>query len=170
MSLDLSSQNRRKEDQQMAQPDAPTPAATLPKPRRGRPPLQGGAAQGSTGLRGQCWWLMRELSTFTINRLLETYATGDEKDAHNNLAHYMQRLELCGVVQRLDRRQPGDSLTSPGFVVWRLVRNLGVLAPIWRRQQKVLWDPNAGQIVPFKSAQSEEQDSPVPCSEPDSHD
>lgn len=168
MSLTPHIDDSRSEGQDMTamqNPAAKTPAAALDKPTRGRPPTQGGA----TGLRGQCWWLMRELNTFTINRLLETYADGTEKDAHNNLMRYLHRLESCGVVERLERRQPGDSLTSPGFVVWRLKRNLGVLAPVWRRLKKVLWDPNAGQIVPFKTTQAEQQDSSV-HSEPDSND
>lgn len=137
------------------------------KPKRGRP--FGSAKQGATGLRGKCWWLMRHLPLFTINELLETYADGTEKDAHNNLDNYLFRLEACGVVERLNRRQPGDSLTSPGYVVWRLSRNLGALAPVWRREQKVLWDPNAGQIVPLKAAQTPHKNEQVP-SEPDSHD
>lgn len=90
---------------------------------------------------------MRELTTFTINRLLETYATGAEKNAHDNVCQYLERLESCGVVERLERRQPGDSLTSPGYVVWRLKRNLGLLAPVWRRDQKELWDPNRKEVV-----------------------
>lgn len=148
MTLSPTSQNGREQDQQMAKPQVPTPAAApAAKPRRGRPPLKGGAAGGATGLRGKCWWLMRELGTFTIDRLLETYATGEEKDAHNNIAHYLERLESCGVVQRLSRRQPGEALTSNGYVVWRLVRNLGVLAPVWRWKKKVLWDPNRCEIV-----------------------
>lgn len=122
--------------------------AAAQKPRRGRPPMAGGAPQGASGLRGQCWWLMRQLPNgFTVNQLLETYATGEEKDAHNNLTHYLARLEACGVVERLERREPGAALTSPGYVVWRLVRNLGLRAPVWRRAQRVLWDPNAACVV-----------------------
>jgi hypothetical protein len=134
-------------------------------------PRHGGGNQGGSGLRGQCWWLMRHLPLFTINELLETYADGTEKGAHNNIAHYLRSLEACDVVERL-RRRAGDSLTSPGYVVWRLKRNLGVLAPVWRRQQKALWDPNAGQILPLKATQllQEKQGQPVPSSEPDSHD
>jgi hypothetical protein len=139
MSLTQSSHFQRGQDQEMAAPAA--------KPKRGRPFSKGGAKSGATGLRGKCWWLMRELGTFTINRLLETYATGTEKDAHNNIAHYLGHLEEVNVVERLDRRQPGEALTSPGYVVWRLTRNLGLLAPVWRREQKVLWDPNRLEIV-----------------------
>lgn len=136
------------------------------KPKRGRP--FGSTKQGATGLRGKCWWLMRQLPLFTINELLETYADGTEGNAHNNIAYYLCRLELCDVVERLSRRA-GDALTSPGYVVWRLKRNLGALAPVWRHRQKVLWDPNAGQIVPPKAAQTLPENEQVP-SEPDSHD
>ena len=90
---------------------------------------------------------MRELGTFTIDRLLETYATGAEKDAHNNVAHYLEQLEACGVVTRLSRRQPGEAQNSRGYVVWRLTRNLGLLAPVWRWKQKALWDPNRKEVV-----------------------
>jgi hypothetical protein len=114
---------------------------------------------------------MRQVNTFTIHQLLETYADGTEKEAQGNLGFYLRRLEAHGVVERLERRQPGTALSSNGFVVWRLTRNLGLQAPVWRRQQKVLWDPNAGQIVPLKTAQAEQQqDSSVPSSEPDSND
>lgn len=124
-------------------------------PRRGRPPVAGAAIKGATGLRGQCWWLMRELGSFTINQLLETYATGEEKDAHNNVDNYLFRLEAVGVVQRLARRQGGEAPTSPGYVVWVLARNLGPLAPVWRRTQKVVWDPNAQCVVlPLAAAQA----------------
>lgn len=132
-------------------------------------PRHGGGNQGGSGLRGQCWWLMRQLPLFTINELLETYADGTEKGAHNNIAHYLRSLEACDVVERL-RRRAGDAVTSPGYVVWRLKHNLGMLAPVWRRKQKVLWDPNASQILPFKAAQAEKKDSPVPFSEPNSND
>ena len=162
MTLTQSSHPRREQDQQMAKPAAPTPAAEpAVQPRRGRPPAKGGPLGGATGLRGKCWWLMRELGTFTINRLLETYATGAEKNAHNNLNNYLFRLESRGVVERLERRQPGEAKTSPGYVVWRLVRNLGLLAPVWRTDQKVLWDPNRREVVAPLAAAPQEQASSV---------
>ena len=145
------------------------PAAFPGKLRNGRPSIKYAPQACNPGLRGQCWWLMRESNGFTINLLLETYADGTEKDAHNNVRHYLDCLEAHGVVERLERRQPGATPSHPGFIVWRLKRNLGMRAPVWRRMQKVLWDPNARQIVPLKSAQAEQQASTVP-SEPDSND
>lgn len=148
-------------------PAVQTSSVTREKPVMGRP--LGSVKKGSTGLRGKCWWLMRELNTFTINRLLETYADGTEKNAHNNITNYLSHLAAYGVVERLDRRQPGDSLTSPGFVVWRLKRNLGILAPVWRSGYNVLWDPNRWEAVVPGVVEAQQQDSQV-NSEPDSND
>lgn len=148
---------------------APVPAVVPGKLRNGRPSIEQAPQRLDPGLRGRCWWLMRQVNTFTIHQLLETYADGTEKEAQRNLGFYLRRLEAHGVVERMDRRQPGFSSGSNGFIVWRLKRNLGVLAPVWRRLKKVLWDPNAGQIVPLKTAQAEQQDSSVQ-SEPDSND
>jgi hypothetical protein len=144
-------------------PPAPTPKSRGPVPRARNP-----------GLRGKCWWLMRELGAFTINRLLDTYADGTEKDAHNNLRHYLLQLEAVGVVERLERRLPGNYSASGsgrnGYVGWRLKRNLGILAPVWRDQQKVLWDPNRREIVTPVISETPQQDGPVHPSETDFHD
>ena len=150
MNLEQTSQDRRGQDQQMAQPAAPAKPAAPAAPKARAP-----------GLRGRCWWLMRELGNFTINRLLETYADGTEKDAHNNLRHYLLQLESYGVVERLDHRQPSALLGSGrnGYVVWRLKRNLGLLAPVWRRKQEVLWDPNRCQVVAPLAAPKEQASS-----------
>lgn len=117
---------------------------------------------------------MRELGAFTINRMLDTYADGTEKDAHNNLRHYLLQLEAFGVVERLERRLPGENTGSGsgknGYVGWRLKRNLGILAPVWRRQQKVLWDPNRCEIVTLITSDAPPQSGPVHPSEPESHD
>lgn len=158
------SQNQRKEDQQMAEPLACVPVPVADKPQRG-------PKARNPGLRGKCWWLMREVTSFTINLLLDTYADGTEKDAHNNVRHHLDRLEAHGVVERLDRRQPGASSGSGrnGYVVWRLKRNLGILAPVWRGEEKVLWDPNRQEVVAPVAPETQQQDSQVP-SEIDSHD
>lgn len=146
MNFDTSFQNRRQEDPQRADPL--TPAPVVKKPRRQAPRVRPG------GLRGRCWWLMREVTTFTINQLLDTYADGSEKNPHINLRGYLAQLEACGVVERLQRRQPGDSLFSHGLVVWRLKRDLGLFAPIWMQREKVLWDPNRQEIVTPVSAET----------------
>ena len=152
-----------------AMPAVQAPAAISIKLRNGRPPIKYAPQRLDPGLRGRCWWLMRQVGTFTIHQLLETYADGTEKEPHANIGFYLRRLEAHGVVERLERRQPGAAASSNGFIIWQLKRNLGALAPVWRRQQQVLWDPNAGQIVPLKAVQTPDQNEQVP-SEIDSHD
>lgn len=107
----------------------------------------GGSPDKSYGLRARAWWVMRERRKFTLDMLLETVASGAEKDARSNLAKYLGHLERAGVLVRSKHRLPGDSLTSPGHVVWILARDVGRHAPVWRSTQKALWNPNAQCVV-----------------------
>jgi hypothetical protein len=93
-------------------------------------------------MREKAWWLMRQKRKFTLNCLLETLAGGGERDAKSNLLQYIRRLERAAVLVRSSQRLRGDSMTSPGYVVWILVRDVGRMAPVWRSVQQVLWDPN----------------------------
>lgn len=116
----------------------------LRRRQRGKP-----MANTSGGLRGRAWWLMRSTPRFTLDDLLLTLADGSEGDAPGNLGKYLRGLERAGVVKRLKRREPGASPTSPGHVIWRLARDLGPLAPVWRHKSSggAVWDPNAGQLL-----------------------
>jgi hypothetical protein len=111
---------------------------------RGRP-----AAKRATGLRQRAWWVMREVPRFTLDDLLFKLAEPGMKDAPGNLLKYISALERVGVLKRLDRRLPGASLTSNGHVIWRLARDLGRQAPVWRSAQQGLWDPNASVLIPL---------------------
>ena len=108
----------------------------------------------ASGLRVKAWRTIRHLRQFTLNELLDINATGAEKDAPSNLLKYLARLEQYGVLVRLARRA-GDAMTSPGYVVWRLARDLGWDAPVWRNVQKVLWNPNTGAAVTLPDAASD---------------
>lgn len=112
-----------------------------PRPR-GKP-----VATQTTGLRERAWWLMRQLPRFTLDELLLTLADGSERDAYGNLRKYVKRLERSGVLARLHRRAAGAAITSNGRVIWRLARDLGRIAPVWRGAQGALWDPNAGELI-----------------------
>jgi hypothetical protein len=110
---------------------------------KGRPP-----GMVAKGLRAKGWWHMRERQHgITLNSLLETHADGSQKDARSNLLKYIDCLERVGVLERVAQRAPGKTQFGPGHVVWRLVRDLGMLAPVWRQAQRVLWDPNRQAIV-----------------------
>lgn len=109
---------------------------------RGRP-----ITDQTSGLRERAWWLMRQLPRFTLDELLLTLADGSERDAESNLRKYIRRLERSGVLARLQRRAPGASKRSNGQLIWRLARDLGRLAPVWRGAQGALWDPNKGELI-----------------------
>lgn len=118
----------------------------------------------ATGLRAKAWRAMRLLTAnhpnFTLGDILDIVATGVEKDAPSNLLKYLGHLERFGVVTRLDRRAPGEALTSPGAVIWRLSRDLGWYPPVWRKVQKVLWDPNTRAVVTMPTPQTEQAQQP----------
>lgn len=116
----------------------------LRRRQRGKP-----LANIAGGLRGRAWWLMRTTARFTLDELLLTLADGSECDAPGNLRKYLRGLERAGVLKRLKRREPGTAPTSPGHVIWRLARDLGPLAPVWREQSgaSAVWDPNAGELL-----------------------
>lgn len=117
--------------------------------RRGRP-----HAQCSTGLRARAWWVIRKERLFTLEKLLFSVADGSERDATANLQKYISALERVGVLVRLARRALGTTATNNGHghVVWRLVRDLGRQAPVWRSVQKVLFDPNSSALIPVLAA------------------
>lgn len=119
------------------------PAARMTVPvKRGRP-----FTPRTTGLRERSWWVIRRLNRFTLDELFLTAADGSERDAPANLQKYISALERVGVLARLERREPGAAATSNGHVVWRLVRDLGRAAPVWRAKQQVLFDPNSGALI-----------------------
>lgn len=84
-------------------------------------------------LRTRAWWLMRELASFDLDELLRTVADGSERTAADNLRRYIRALEQHQVLARLPRRSD----------TWRLARDLGPAAPVWRRDADELWDANA---------------------------
>lgn len=110
--------------------------------KRGRP-----YTRKTSGLRERAWWLMRKLPRFTIDDLLFTLADGGEQDAPGNLTKYVRALERVGVLSRLMRRAPGNTPTSNGHVIWRLARDLGRTAPVWRSASQQLFDPNTGGLI-----------------------
>lgn len=127
-----------------------TPAARITgrtKRARGRP-----LAQRTTGLRARAWWVMRQVKRFTLGDLLLTLAEPGMADAPGNLLKYISALERVGVLKRPASRVPGTSPTSNGHVIWRLVRDLGRQAPVWRSGEQALWDPNAGVLIPLPAA------------------
>ncbi len=119
-------------------------APVAPAPRRGRPPRQ-----AASGLRERAWWLIREVKQFTLDDLLFTLVEEDHSaNADVGLGDYVRQLERVGVLRRLQRRAAGHGPSSPGRVIWRLRVDLGRQAPVWRRAERALWDPNGQRLIP----------------------
>ena len=125
-----------------------TNAARVTSIRRAKGRPVGVIAQG---IRVKAWRAMRALSSdksnFTLGDLLDIVATGAEKAPYNNLHKYLICLERHGILTRLARREPGDTLTSNGQIIWQIARDLGWYAPVWRARKGVLYDPNAKALV-----------------------
>lgn len=105
----------------------------------------------SFGLRARAWWVMRETGRFTINGLLAIVADGGEADAASNLRKYIHALTRAGVLA-VDGREPPSSPTDNGAKRYRLVRNSGPRAPVWRASRGEVYDPNTGAAYPIQEA------------------
>lgn len=91
-------------------------------------------------LRTRAWWVMREMAAFSLTDLLMTVADGSERTAADNLGRYVRSLERHGVLARVRR----------GTEAWRLARDLGPHAPICRRTNDPVFDPNSGTTLTDK--------------------
>lgn len=100
------------------------------------------------GLRQRAWWVMQRRVVFTLPELLSTLATGAEKDAQSNLGKYIKALADTGFLE-IDGRAPPDSPTSNGCIRYRLVRDNGRKAPVWRQRAGGVYDPNTGDCYDF---------------------
>ena len=93
-------------------------------------------------LRHRVWTLLGSRRKVSLPELLRLAVTGQEKEAEGNIRHYLRLLERTGYLLRLQPRQPGDTLTSPGYVQWLVLRWTGPRPPVARRCFTVAWDPN----------------------------
>lgn len=126
------------------QPIAPGQGA---RPRQ-RPP----------GLRARAWWHLRAHRLATLQDLLTTQAEGTEAAADRNVYKYLCALERAGILARSAPRRPARQ--SRGDVPWRLVRDLGPQAPVWRETARVVYDPNGGALLPIEPAAGGRRSAP----------
>lgn len=97
------------------------------------------------GLRARAWWVMRAKPTFTLTGLLMIVASGAEANAASNLGKYVRALARVGILRDTGRARPKNP-TSNGEIQYRLCRNTGPAAPVWRRDGCV-FDPNTGELL-----------------------
>lgn len=99
----------------------------------------------TTGLRQRAWWVIRRHGVFTLPELLATVADGKERDAASNLGRYVTALSRAGILKQEGRARP-TSPTSNGSIRYRLARDLGRAAPVWRQAARQVYDPNTGEL------------------------
>lgn len=115
----------------------------LKKGYRGRKP-----AKHKKTLRVGLWRAMRCLKKFTAGDLLELSSRGESKSEYSNAKCYIQRLAEHGILYELRRGTDARGKTGNGEKRYSLVKDLGLLAPIIKRN-KDLYDPNTGETWPW---------------------
>lgn len=104
----------------------------------------------TTGLRARAWWLMREKRRFTVPALLQIIADASQQDAASNIGKYTSALARAGYLVE-EGREPSARHGDPGHKRYRLVRNTGPKAPVWRGSVRAVFDPNTGELHPVTS-------------------
>ena len=103
------------------------------------------------GLRQRAWWVIRARKIVTLPELLTSLADGTEKDAASNLSGYLGPLVKTGFLRVLPNRAPGSALTSSGHRRYQVVRDNGRLAPVVRQSERVVFDPNSGEVFSYEA-------------------
>ncbi|BDV42408.1 hypothetical protein GURASL_13310 [Geotalea uraniireducens] len=99
--------------------------------------------------RERLWQAIRKERKGTIGNFLSLALLDgeDENKATENAQKYLCVLCQAGYMSRLPGKQRGTALCSNGFTRYILVINSGPLAPVARRVQRQLYDPNTGNTV-----------------------
>lgn len=122
-----------------AESGVPINAGQGPRPRK-----------KTAGLRECAWWELRAHGVTSLFQILMNHASGSEKAADVNLYKYLVALERASILARHGVRIPARQ--SRGRVQWRLVLDLGVLAPVWRQKAQEVYDPNGDKVYPMRPA------------------
>lgn len=104
-------------------------------------------------LRQRAWNVMRMGGTFTISDLAMAAADGGEKAVECNLRKYIAALVKAGYIVEMPIRAASTKLTSNGFKRFRLLKDTGSQAPVWRPRQKNIFDYNLGDAGEAVSCQ-----------------
>jgi hypothetical protein len=114
-------------------------------------PLVAPRKSAASTFRARLWAAFRISKKATLPDLIELAREDrDADDVHSNALRYLTALVRAGVAARLPTREPGYAPSSPGFVRFALIRDLGPGAPI--AAAKSLVDPNAegdARFIPY---------------------
>lgn len=105
--------------------------------------------RAKTSRRIDAWRAMRikKGKPFTLADIISLISQGTEKNIQANIGKYVSALESAGYLVKMAKRLPGSALTSNGFVRWRLEKDTGSQAPIWRQNLGMIYDPNTGDEI-----------------------
>lgn len=101
----------------------------------------------SDTFRQRLWNAMRMSVTFTIGEIVIAANRGGV-DPEGNAGKYLRCLKAAGYVAELPVRQRGTRMTSNGFKRFRLLKDTGPLAPVFRAKKMAIHDYNCGEDVP----------------------
>lgn len=93
------------------------------------------------GLRQRAWWVIRARKVVSVPDLLSSLGDGSERDAPSNLRKYLRVLVRAGYVAEAAHG------SRHGPMRYRLVRDTGRLAPVFRQRQTAVFDPNTGEVI-----------------------
>lgn len=102
-------------------------------------------------LRTKIWRAFRNRRKLSVPEIEQLVCTGEEKNARNNIHHYIKLLEEAGYIVKMKKKLAGTSPTSNGFARWLLLdeKNTGPLAPVYRAAKMAIYDPNTEEETPL---------------------
>ncbi|WP_319530844.1 hypothetical protein [uncultured Cohaesibacter sp.] len=107
-------------------------------------PDRGHCRKPRNTMRQRAWTAMRMSGTFTVGDIAMAAASGSEVSPEQNLQKYFWALKRAGYLAELPIRAKGTALTSNGFKRFRLMRDTGPTAPVFRANKDCLFDHNLG--------------------------
>ncbi|PCJ57875.1 MAG: hypothetical protein COA65_09020 [Rhodospirillaceae bacterium] len=115
-------------------------------PRR---PHTGRRSAAPHSFQSKIWRALRQLEKATvpeIQSLMDGSSRPGTKRPSGCVQRYLNFLTRAGWVMKLKHRRRGTAPTSPGHVVYLLVKNTGPTAPYFSQKNDALVDPNTGEI------------------------
>lgn len=102
--------------------------------------------------RQRAWTAIRLRNVFTIGDIvMDATKTAGEGQPEDNAARYLSRLKQAGFIAETAHRRPGTAPSSNGFKQFTLRKNTGPLAPVFRADEGVMFDPNTGKNIQCKA-------------------
>lgn len=111
---------------------------------KGRPPNLDSARQ-------RAWTAMRVAKRFTVADLAVAVRRVGDPDPSHNLGKYCRSLVEAGILVTGMFRADDGVPNSNGLKVYRLLRDVGHVAPMVRRQGRGVFVPETGEVLPCSS-------------------